>query len=488
MDESLKRSLRRRAVKTTLKRVRLDHLSVLVDGQHNAAAFEPEFDCVVHSDHEDHDHGGTDRFEDVFSGGEDIDNGVGINNPDEHDHPAGDVDDRGCKSEPLCTHASPTPYEPPLAHPCDVNAAERVDLSGSEDTAGAGEEAEEQDEELVQSEASLSDSDSHDVSEYEHERPHFNSDREKEQYVIDSIRDWAQKPGLLSLTKLDDLLHLLSVVFPNMPLTYTTLFQCDYQFDISEFVSGGTFWYRGIRNYLKQLNMKDYLEKFKEITLDFGIDGLPLDKIKLWPLLGSLVGSDNEPFIIAVYKGLRDPTDVNEFMSRFITELKDLHENGYRYEGKVIKIIIRYYILDAVARQFLKCITSHGGYAGCERCTVDGDYIDNRMTFLDLDAPLRTDQSFRDKEQPQHHKGISPLEEVNTAMISQVLLDPMHMVWAGVVKRLLDFWINVIGAWKLHHEVIELISSVFEFLRPYCPTDFNRKPHDLTLRALNVLS
>ncbi|KAK3917873.1 Muscle M-line assembly protein unc-89 [Frankliniella fusca] len=137
------------------------------------------------------------------------------------------------------------------------------------------------------------------------------------------------------------------------------------------------------------------------------------------------------------------------------------------------------YILDAVARQFLKCIKSHGGYAGCERCTVDGDYIDNRMTFLDLDAPLRTDQSFRDKEQPQHHKGISPLEEVNTSMISQVLLDPMHMVWAGVVKRLLDFWINVIGAWKLHHEVIELISYVFEFLRPYCPTDFNRKPRSL---------
>ncbi|KAK3917874.1 Cell pattern formation-associated protein stuA [Frankliniella fusca] len=301
MDESLKRSLRRRAVKTTLKRVRLDHLSVLVDGQHNAAAFEPEFDCVVHSDHEDHDHGGTVSFEDVFSGGEDIDNGVGINNSNEHVHPAGDVDDRGC----------------------DVNAAERVDLSGSEDTAGAGEDAEEQDGELVQSEASLSNSDSHDVSEYEHELPHFNSDREKEQHVIDSIRDWAQKPGLLSLTKLDDLLHLLSVVFPNMQLTYTTLFQCDYQFDICEFVSGGTFWYRGIRNYLKQQNMKDYLEKFKEITLDFGIDGLLLDKIKLWPLLGSLVGSDNEPLIIAVYKGQRDPTDVNEFMSRFITELKD---------------------------------------------------------------------------------------------------------------------------------------------------------------------
>ncbi|XP_034245817.1 uncharacterized protein LOC117647933 [Thrips palmi] len=64
-------------------------------------------------------------------------------------------------------------------------------------------------------------------------------------------------------------------------------------------------------------------------------------------------------------------------------------------------------------------------------------------------------------------------------MVSQFPLDPMHLVWGGVVKRLLDTWLNEIGVWKLHNVVIELISEVFLFLKPYCPADFNRKPNSL---------
>ena len=91
------------------------------------------------------------------------------------------------------------------------------------------------------------------------------------------------------MSKLDDLLHRLSVGFPRMPLTYTTLFQCDCDFDISELPSGGTLWYKGIRSNLDQLNLRDYLEKFKKITFDIGIDGLPVVQTKLWPILGYLL-------------------------------------------------------------------------------------------------------------------------------------------------------------------------------------------------------
>ncbi|KAK3911871.1 GTPase-activating protein pac-1 [Frankliniella fusca] len=281
------------------------------------------------------------------------------------------------------------------------------------------------------------------------------------------------------MSKLDDLLHRLAVIFPNMPLTYSTLFRCDYQFDISEFISGGKFWYKGIKSHLQQLDLTAYLEKYNCITLDIGMGGLPLTNVKLWPILGSLVGSENDPFIIAVYRGKEDPKDVNEFLSQYKAEVTDLLLNGFEFHGTKYGVVIRIYILDAPARQFIKCITSHCGYAGCERCTVYGEFIDFRLIYLQTDAPLRTDESFKDRAQPKHHKGTSPLEELGTDMISRVVLDPMHMVYAGVVKRLIDFWLHQVGPWKLHIEVVQLISSIFDFLRPYCPFHFNRKPRSL---------
>lgn len=311
--------------------------------------------------------------------------------------------------------------------------------------------------------------------------PVFESDAAKEQYAIDTIRGWAQEPGVLSMSKLDDLLHRLSLIFPRMPLTYTTLFQCNYRFDINELPSGGSLWFKGIRANLDQLqNLKEYLQKFQKIILDVGIDGLPLVRAKLWPILAHLVGTDNQPFIVAVFRGTKDPSNVDEFLKKYVDELKELLQTGYSFDGKVYEVQIRRYILDAPARSFIKCCVRYNAKAGCERCVVTGEWHCNRMTFGNLDQPLRTDETFRQREQPQHHSGDSPLEELGTGMVSQFALDPMHLVYAGVFKRLLEYWLKILGNWKLHQEVIDIISTVFEFLRPYCPLDFNRKPRSLS--------
>lgn len=309
--------------------------------------------------------------------------------------------------------------------------------------------------------------------------PVFENDAAKEQYIIDTVRGWGQEPGMLSMTKLDDLLHRLSVVFPRMPLTYRTLFNCDYNYDITELPSGGTLWFKGIRSNLDSLDLGQYLEKFKKVLLDIGIDGLPLVRSKLWPILGDLVGTDNPPFIIAVFRNTKDPDNVHHFLEKFVKELKELMQNGYSYGGQVYPVLIRNYILDAPARSFIKCCVRHNAYSSCERCTVIGEYHNNRVTYGDLDQPLRTDESYRQREQPEHHTGDSPLEALGTGMVSQFPLDPMHLVYAGVFKRLLEHWLYIVGPWKLHIDIIEVISSVFEFLKPYCPWDFNRKPCSL---------
>lgn len=227
------------------------------------------------------------------------------------------------------------------------------------------------------------------------DRPILGTEAEKEQYVNDSVRAWALQPGLLSMTKLDDLLHRLSHVFPRMPLTYTTLFQCDYNFDIADLPSGGTMWYKGLLCNLGKLDMKAYLEQFNKIILDVGVDGLPTVGAKLWPILGHLVGTDDYPFIIGVYRGHSDPTNIDEFLGKYCAELQNLLRDGFTFDGEVYEVQVRYYICDAPARAFLKSVIRYNGYEGCEKCTVLGEWRHNRVIFLDLDCALRTDQSFQ---------------------------------------------------------------------------------------------
>lgn len=87
--------------------------------------------------------------------------------------------------------------------------------------------------------------------------------------------------------------------------------------------------------------------------------------------------------------------------------------------------------------------------------------------------------------QPRHHKesGISPLLQFNTKMISQFRLEPMHLVYEGVFKRVLEAWKNWISPWKLHWTVVNRISDRLVLLAPSCPQDFARRP-----RSLNELS
>lgn len=306
-------------------------------------------------------------------------------------------------------------------------------------------------------------------------------DREKQDYVIDSVREWAREPGLLSMSKLDDLLHRLRVVFPLMPLSYKTLFQCQYDFDIVSLQSGD-LWYKGIQANLSHLDLGAYLQEMGEIVLDIGMDGVPISKsppLKFWPILGYLVGSKNRPFIIACYYGSNDPQNSAEYLDKYVNELEVLFRDGFVFEGVTYVVRVRNYILDAPARELVKGCKGHGGYEACEKCTVYGEWIDNRMTYVDIDQPLRTDISFRERHNPEHHRspyGPSPLERIDTGMVSQFRLDPMHLIFAGCFRQLLRYWVSVPGRWKIHYEISDLISELFLFLKQSAPADFNRKP------------
>ncbi len=54
-------------------------------------------------------------------------------------------------------------------------------------------------------------------------------------------------------------------------------------------------------------------------------------------------------------------------------------------------------VCDAPARAFLKNVKGYTGYHRYEKCTQDGVYPENRMTFPRNNKPLRTNESFKNK-------------------------------------------------------------------------------------------
>lgn len=322
--------------------------------------------------------------------------------------------------------------------------------------------------------------DSSDDSNDDEPFPNFEFPPEVGDFVCHAIRQWALGAGVLSMRKLDSLLARLHRLFPNLPLSYKTLLNTPINVPLID-VAGGKLWYKGIRTNLNLLNLEEFLIANNSIKLDVNMDGIHLFKKsdkKFWPILARLVGSKNKPFVIAIYFGDRDP-DAAEYLRDFVAEVHDLQTNGFNFNGRLLEFNIRHYICDAPARAFIKCTVEHGGRFACEKCTVEGEWIENRMTYCDLNAPLRTDHSFENRDQEEHHRGDSPLEATDWGPVSQFRLDPMHLVFLGVYRRVLKIWRLWNGRWKLHLNTVTAISTVLVGLKRSCPCDFNRLPKPL---------
>lgn len=106
------------------------------------------------------------------------------------------------------------------------------------------------------------------------------------------------------------------------------------------------------------------------------------------------------------------------------------------------------------------------------------------MSYPETDCLLRSDKSFRLKLQTDHHISISPLEVLSIDMIQAFPLDPMHLIYLGVVKKLLIFWTKSKKHFscKLDARKIDKISSNLQKAALNKPSEISRK-----IRTLNVL-
>lgn len=132
----------------------------------------------------------------------------------------------------------------------------------------------------------------------------------------------------------------------------------------------------------------------------------------------------------------KKPYDCNEFLRDFVDEAKILVADGLQYGEKHISVSIHSLIADAPAKSFVTATKGHTGYFSCAKCTTEGDYIDRRICFPDINCPKRTNESFLKQNQIEHHTGRSILLNIpNFGLISHIPFDYMHLVCIGVVKR-----------------------------------------------------
>ena len=130
-------------------------------------------------------------------------------------------------------------------------------------------------------------------------------------------------------------------------------------------------------------------------------------------------------------------------------------------------------------------------YYGCMKCETDGLYVHDvekrgeRVTYPQLNGELRTDQAIRNCEQVFHHGGISSLVNLPIDMSERFSIDPMHLIYLGVTRKLLTIWFTKRRSMKVRLSLCKLfeISRVLELLKDYIPVEFIRKT-----RTVNELS
>ncbi|KAK3917881.1 LOW QUALITY PROTEIN: hypothetical protein KUF71_007313 [Frankliniella fusca] len=304
----------------------------------------------------------------------------------------------------------------------------------------------------------------------------FDNDEDREQYLLRSLSSWAMRG--VSLIKVDSLLKLLSPLHPRLPLTHSALLGTPHANNIRE-MGSGQFWYKGITKNLQQRITQNYLENHEKIVCDINIDGLPPYKYsydKIWPILGRLVDQD-EPFIIVAHRGKSKPDDVNTYLEAYVQEARELIENGIEYETTSWMPLP-----DPLSNVLL-------GIMGLflEK-NVEAVHVLNTQTYVNLLAPLRddqgADQSFLERRNALHHTGDSPLEQIPTAMVSSFRLDPLHIVYLGVVKRWLNF---VVGTTKrrgiLDRDQVKTLNLRLQELKEFVPRDFSRRPRPFQEKA-----
>ncbi|XP_043467986.1 uncharacterized protein LOC122502137 [Leptopilina heterotoma] len=313
------------------------------------------------------------------------------------------------------------------------------------------------------------------------------SDVNQDQLDILRLRTWAIEEKI-DQNKLDKLLHILRrrllTDLPKSSKTFLKTTEAKYEIEKMNDAEGnpGEFAYFGLKKGLED-TINPELHPSKEIELKLSVDGIPLSDsgdTSFWPLLCH-VYSDSDiyaPFPVSIFSGKSKPESTQIYFKQFVSEANDVLENGINVSGHHFLVKIKCFICDTPARAFCKNTVGHHGKFACERCIVKGTKKDVGSTvFPSRDCKERSDESFRQQEQPQHHNGLSKLLKVKPKidMVFQFVLDFMHLCCLGMMKKLIEIWMSGNLNTRLDVKMKDILSDRILILEPQIPCEFQRK-------------
>lgn len=262
-----------------------------------------------------------------------------------------------------------------------------------------------------------------------------------------------------------------------------TLLKTPRQQDI-RIVVPGSYHHFGLVEPIRQI-LSTVNENIYCLKIAVNIDGLPLSKSsqqQFWPILGSLIPYGNV-FMIGLYYGYEKPKDINDFLKDFVNEATEICGNGININGRQIACRIEALICDTPAKSFVLCVKGHAGYSSCTKCITEGERIENRLCFPQIDAPLRSDDDFIQKVDDSYHKQDTTCSLLNIPYfkpVTNVPLDYMHLICLGIMRKLLNLWLYGELHYRLQHRAVDEISTrLITQLKPSIPVEFARKPRRL---------
>uniref|UniRef100_A0A1B0CHZ7 Uncharacterized protein n=1 Tax=Lutzomyia longipalpis TaxID=7200 RepID=A0A1B0CHZ7_LUTLO len=260
--------------------------------------------------------------------------------------------------------------------------------------------------------------------------------------------------------------------FESLPLTKATLVHTPRAKVITRSVPPGEYLHFGIQDFLLSFPDESYIASLSTISLDVHIDEAPLFGNRLWAIQGAFPKQNQfSPFLIGAYVGKENPESRDEFLSEFIDECNLLMEQG---------IICTKDGLHSLARAFVTATQYPTGYHSCFKCDQIGFKIGRRTAFSLTVASPRTQETFRLRQDPLHHHSMVPsgLEKIsNFDIVEQIIIDPMHIVDLGVVKKMIElFYKEGCVGFKLSSDGQISIDQFYCALAPFIPTNFARVP------------
>jgi hypothetical protein len=299
------------------------------------------------------------------------------------------------------------------------------------------------------------------------------------------LRIWAIKFNV-QRNALSDLLRYLKKIDSDLPLDSRTLLRTPRTVDLMTVFPGKYIHFPLINEIELLLSKSESIPQ--ELKINLNVDGVPIykDTFKcpaFWIIQGKFLDFDEKPFIIGCYGGETKPKLFNNFLEPTIKELKSLRH--FTFNNNKIDVKLNKIMLDAPAKSYVLNTIGHNGYYSCPKCEVEGTYIENKMSFYNINAPLRTNESFRKKSNEEHHHpGSTIIEELDYFdMVNDVVIDYMHAVLLGVTKKLLKMWFIETGKYKLSNVDKNKASKVIESINVNIPNEFQR-----SLRDLNFIS